>query len=70
MNILDEELQDSANFWLDHYKQVGEKHYEDTPDWKIVELYFDKIVDRVLQDLPEMSDEENEKIIQRIGNLI
>jgi len=70
MEISNEELESAVHFWLEHYIQNGEKHYSDTSDSKLVELYFDNIVERVLSDLPEMTDEENEKIVERIGKMI
>jgi hypothetical protein len=68
-NITDSELENSFYWWLDHYMKNGDKHYYDTPEWKITELYWDNIVDRVLQDLPEMNDKENEKIIERLSKM-
>lgn len=69
MNITDIELENAFNYWLDHYISNGDRHYSDTKDWKIIELYWDNIVDRVLEGLPEMSDEENEKIVERLSNM-
>ena len=69
MEITDLELETSFNYWLDHYTKNGDKHYSDTHDWKIQDLYWDYIVDRVLEGLPEMSDEENEDIINRLANM-
>lgn len=69
MQITDEELNSMYLWWLEHYTAHGEKHYSDTPDWKIAEIYFNEIVSRVLQDLPEMDDEEEEAIIEKLGNL-
>lgn len=67
--ITDEELQGAYYFWLDHYTAYGDSHYSDTPDWKIAEIYFDKIVERILEDLPEMDDEQEEVLIEKLGNL-
>lgn len=67
--ITDEELQGAYYFWLDHYITYGDGHYSDTPDWKIAEIYFDKIVERILEDLPEMDDEQEEVLIEKLSNL-
>lgn len=67
--ITDEELQGAYYFWLEHYTIHGDKHYTDTPEWRIEEIYFDKIVDRILQDLPEMDDEDEEALIEKIRNI-
>lgn len=68
--ITDEQLIDDFNYWLDHYIKNGDKHYSDTKGWKIVELYYDQILDRILEALPEMTDEENEAIVERLNNLV
>ena len=69
MEITDIELETAFNHWLDHYTKNGDKHYEDTPDWKVQDLYWDNIVDRVLSNLPLMTDEENEQIIIRLTEM-
>jgi len=56
--ITDKELTENFNWWLDHYTKNGDKHYSDTKDWKIIELYYDLIIDRVFESLPMMNDEE------------
>lgn len=38
--ITDNELVGRFNYWLDHYTKNGERHYIDTPDWKIQKLYL------------------------------
>lgn len=68
--ITDEQLISDFTYWLYHYTSNGDRHYSDTKDWKIVELYYDQIVDRVLEGLPEMTDDENEDIVERLNNLI
>lgn len=67
--ITDEQLTTAFNHWLDHYTENGDKHHADTPDWKITEYYYDMIVERVFEELPELSDDENEVISQRISEL-
>ena len=69
MNITDIELEDSFNHWLNHYTKRGTRHYSDTPEFRIIELYWDIIVDRILESLPEMSDEESEQIVERLANM-
>lgn len=68
--ITDKELIETFDWWLNHYTKNGDKHYDDTPDWKVIELYYDLIVDRVLESLPMMSDEENEIIVERLNSLV
>jgi hypothetical protein len=66
----DATLEDMINHWLNHYTSNGDSHYSDTPDWKIREIYWDKIVDRVIQDLDtELSDEEIDKFCDRLADL-
>lgn len=67
--IEDKELEDSFNYWLGHYEANGDSHYEDDTIERIIETYWDRIVDRVLQDLPEMTDEENDAIVERLSNM-
>lgn len=52
------DLETNFYWWLDHYTSHGGSHYNDTPDWKIREIYFDKVVDRLLEELPENTDVE------------
>lgn len=68
--ISDKELIEIFDWWLNHYTMNGDKHYDDTPDWKVIELYYDLIVDRVFESLSEMTDEENEIIVERLNNLV
>ena len=66
---LETQLLSDFYYWLDHYTRNGDKHYRDTPDWKIVELYYDLIVERIFERLPETTDEEDEIIVELISNL-
>ena len=66
----DAELENKINYWLDHYTANGDSHYSDTKDWRIREIYWDKIVDRVIEDVNiEMTDSEIEKFCDRLANL-
>jgi len=64
----DADLESRVNHWLDHYTIYGESHYSDTKDWKIMEIYWDKILDRVLNEL-EITEEEVEPMADRISAL-
>lgn len=58
------------NYWLDHYTIYGDKHYSDTPDWKIREIYWDNIESRVIEDMNiEMSDDELNRLCERLSRL-
>lgn len=66
----DAQLEDMINFWLDHYTANGDSHYSDTKDWKIREIYWDKIVSRIIEDVnTEMTDEEIDKFCDRLADL-
>ena len=66
----DGQLEDMINYWLDHYTANGDSHYSDTPDWKIREIYWDKIVSRVIEDVnTEMTDEEIDRFCDRLADL-
>lgn len=66
----DAELENMINYWLDHYTANGDSHYSDTNDWRIREIYWDKIVDRVIEDVNiEMTDSEIEKFCDRLADL-
>jgi len=67
--VTDKELESSFEYWLAHYQCNGDSHYSDDKIERIQEIYYDKIVDRVLQDLPEMTDEENDVIVERLSNM-
>lgn len=64
----DADLQYRVNHWLDHYTKYGESHYADTKDWRILEIYWDEILYRVLNEL-EITDEEVEPMADRISAL-
>ena len=64
----DSELEDRVNYWLDYYVKYGESHYADTKDWRILEIYWDKIIDRVLNEL-EIEESEVEPMSDRISAL-
>lgn len=64
-----EELESAFYFWLEHYTTVGDRHYLDTNPERLKEIYWDFIVDRVFQDLPEMTEEENDEIIEFLSTL-
>jgi len=68
--ITDTDLETNVFYWLDHYTSHGENHYSDTSEERIVEIYYDKIVDRVLEDLPELQDDEIEDLTERINKII
>jgi hypothetical protein len=63
--ITDEQLETDFNYWLDHYIKNGDKHYSNTPDWKIIDLYYDNIVERVLENYSEETDE----VIDRLSKM-
>ena len=66
----DGQLEDMINYWLDHYTANGDSHYSDTPDWKIREIYWDKIVSRVIEDVnTEMTEEEIDRFCDRLADL-
>ena len=66
----DGQLEGMINDWLDHYTANGESHYIHTPDWKIREIYWDKIVTRVIEDVnTEMTDEEIDRFCDRLADL-
>jgi len=66
----DAELENMINYWLDHYTANGDSHYSDTKDWRIREIYWDKIVNRVIEDVNiEMTDSEIEKFCDRLADL-
>ena len=55
----DEQIIDMADHWFDHYKNVGDSHHEYTPDFRIIEVYWDKVLDRMLDDLGiELTDKQ------------
>ena len=66
----DTQLEDMINHWLDHYTANGDSHYSDTKDWKIREIYWDKIISRVIEDVnTEMTDDKIDRFCDRLANL-
>lgn len=64
--ITDVQLETDFLYWLDHYIKNGDKHYSDTKEDRIIELYYDMILDRVLENYPE---EYSENIIHRLTSM-
>jgi hypothetical protein len=64
----DADLKERVNYWAQHYTKYGESHYADTTDFKILETYWDKILDRVLNEL-EIEEHEVEPMADRISAL-
>lgn len=70
MEKTDEELESMINFWLDHYINNGDSHYLDTKEDRIREIYWEKIIDRVIDDNgEEMTDAELDLFIERLNNI-
>ena len=67
--VTDKELASYFNHWWEHYAENGDKHYPDTKPERITELYWDQIIDRVLSDLPEMTEAENDEIVERLNKM-
>ena len=57
----DADLQDRVEHWLDYYTKYGDRHYADTKDWKIFEIYFGVILEKVLEEL-ELEEKEVEQM--------
>ena len=58
----DETLIDWMDNWLEYYRKYGESHYSDTKECKLVEIYYDKILTRVLDEVADdiFNNSENE----------
>jgi hypothetical protein len=70
MNKSDAELESMINFWLDHYIANGDSHYSDTREDIIREIYWDKIIDRVIESNDEeMTEDELEIFVERLNNI-
>lgn len=67
--ITDEQLESSMIHWFEHYEKNGYRHISPVKWEKITELYFEEALERTLNDLPEMSEDDNDLIIERIQNL-
>mgnify|MGYP000261681198 CR=1 FL=1 len=68
--MIEKELEELLNHWIENYTNNGDSHYSDTPDWKIRDVYWDKIVSRVLEDVDiEMSDDDEEYLCDLLSEL-
>jgi hypothetical protein len=66
----DSKLENMIEYWINHYTKNGDSHYSDTKESRIIEIYWDKILDRVIEDVNiEMTDTEIEKFCDRLANL-
>lgn len=65
----DKELEDSMNYWFEHYQVNGWRHCGEISFEKVIEIYWEQALDKTLQDLPEMTDSEQEKVIERIEKM-
>lgn len=68
MTPTDKELTEAVEYWIEHYITNGYKHYGKISPEKALEMYWDNITERVIQDIPEeiATTEELEK---RLTNL-
>lgn len=70
MNKTDSELESIINYWLEHYTKNGDSHYSDTSEDRIREIYWDKIVERVIESNDEeMTDQELDDFVERLNNI-
>jgi len=66
----DQELTDMINEGVEHYKRNGDSHYIDTNDDRILEIYWLKIVDRIIDSIDqELTDDDIEEFVERLSNL-
>ena len=64
----DAELIEMVNYWVDHYTRNGDMHYADTKYERIVEIYWDRIIERVANELVG-TDSQVDAICERINNI-
>lgn len=64
----DDELIERVNELVVYYTNNGDSHYDDTKDWRILEIYWNRILDKLLNDL-EIDEQEVEQMSERITNL-
>jgi len=63
--MTDQEIQNSFQYWLEHFARNGYRHYADTPEDRLPEIYWDDIIERMLEDI----EGEESEIITRIETL-
>jgi hypothetical protein len=66
--LTDEQILEGMHSWLDHYINSGGDHYKGTPEWRIQEIYWDRIVDRVINEVGREPELE-EFLIHRINKI-
>lgn len=65
----DEGILDMVEYWFEHYKSVGDSHYNYSNHHRILAIYWGKIIDRVLEDLDtELTDNQIERVCNWINN--
>lgn len=67
--MTNEELIGVVEHYVVYYISNGYRHNGKISFEKAFEIYYDEVIDKVLNDLPEMPDKENDEIVERINNL-
>lgn len=60
------ELKNKVDFWLEHYQKNGDSHYQDTKVEKLLEIYWQRILEHILEDYPENQIELIEKKLSEL----
>lgn len=64
--IEENEIVDKFMSWVDHYSKAGDKHIRGESEERIIEMYYDRITDRVLEDYPEELHENVINVMHRL----
>lgn len=65
----DKEILDAFYYELEEWKYKGDRHYKDTTEERLIEIYYDNIIYNLLVCFNVQEEEENE-FIERLNNLI
>lgn len=65
----EDQIIEMVHQWFEHYINVGDSHYNYSNHNRILSIYWDKIIDRVLEDLDtELTDNQIERVCNWIDN--
>ncbi len=65
----DNELKALINEAIEVWKRNGNKHNNDTPEWRVFELYYDNALDLVLDNMGITDPDEFNHLVERINGL-
>lgn len=66
----DEKLIELMNNLFDYYKNNGSFHFKDEQDYVIIRIYYDRMLEKIIDDVEiELNEDDQEILIAHIENI-